>query len=326
MPTITSFSPTSGPAGCVVVITGTSFTDFPAAQTTVSFVSPDAVETPATPFVIVSATEILATVPGLTLGIGYSIRVTNPAGTSPSVGTFLSTSGAGACAPTIASFSPTSGPVGTTVTITGTNLLTDVNTGGDVTFFDNKTASPSGGPVGPSQLSVLVPDGAVTGPITVTTPRGAATSVTTFTVVVGPGPPPVRSPIQVFTQTFEGDGCADATLNPEGQTIFDQGLTLAAESNVTVYISFELGLETSRQEGLISFGLDGTGTDQEWGVAAPGSTTAKFFGVRQSTTLMWTFDHVAAGEHSVQAFARVSTGSAGMNGCALTVLVSPVAE
>ena len=27
VPTITSFSPSSGPAGCVVVITGTSFTD-----------------------------------------------------------------------------------------------------------------------------------------------------------------------------------------------------------------------------------------------------------------------------------------------------------
>ena len=145
VPTITSFSPSSGPAGCVVVITGTSFTDFPAVQTTVTFVSPADVEIPATPFVVVSATEIRATVPGLTVGTGYRIRVANPAGITTSTGTFLSTSGAGACAPTITSFMPTSGSVGTAVTIVGTNLLKDVNTGGDVTFFDNKTAAPTGG-------------------------------------------------------------------------------------------------------------------------------------------------------------------------------------
>jgi hypothetical protein len=72
-----------------------------------------------------------------------------------------------------------------------------------------------------------------------------------------------------------------------------------------------------------SRGLDDTRVG-ECGVAAPGSTTAKYYGTRQSGTLMWTFDHVGAGDHLVRAFARVSTGVAGMNGCAFAVLVSPV--
>ncbi len=133
------------------------------------------------------------------------------------------------------------------------------------------------------------------------------------------------SPTDVYTQTFDDDFCGNTTLNQNGQTIMDQEFTLEAESNVVVYFMFQFGFHTPRQEGLMSFGLDGASTNKEWGVAAPGSTTAQFFSVRQSTTLMWSFDNVAPGDHSVQAFARVSTGSAGMSGCALTVLVSPVA-
>ena len=32
-PTVTSFTPTSGPDGCVMVVTGTGFDDFPDART-----------------------------------------------------------------------------------------------------------------------------------------------------------------------------------------------------------------------------------------------------------------------------------------------------
>jgi hypothetical protein len=133
------------------------------------------------------------------------------------------------------------------------------------------------------------------------------------------------SPSDVYTQTFDDDFCGNTTLNQGGQTIMDQEFTLEAESNVVVYFMFQFGFQSPRQEGLMAFALDGVSTNKEWGVAAPGSTTAQSFSVRQSTTLMWSFDNVAPGDHSVQAFARVSTGSAGMSGCALTVLVSPVA-
>src|SRR6266511_3886290 len=62
----------------------------------------------------------------------------------------------GGAAPTITSFTPTAGPVGTTVTITGTQIVTKV------------------------------PTGATTGPITVTTPSATATSATNFTVTGAP--------------------------------------------------------------------------------------------------------------------------------------------
>lgn len=97
-PTITSFTPTSGPAGCVVSISGTNFTS--------PLVS--AVDFDGTPAAIglVTGTEIRATVPG-----GASsgpIRVTNGDGTATSSN--CSVNDPGACAPTVTSFDPTSGP------------------------------------------------------------------------------------------------------------------------------------------------------------------------------------------------------------------------
>jgi hypothetical protein len=80
-------------------------------------------------------------------------------------------------APAIDSFSPTSGTVGTTVTIYGANLAdtTEVSFSGTAstpTDFD-----PSG-----TWVSASVPTGAKTGPITVTTPNGSATSAQAFRV------------------------------------------------------------------------------------------------------------------------------------------------
>ena len=111
---ISGFTPDSGPANCVVVITGTDF------------LGPDVTRvdfgaTAATDFTIVSDTEIWAAAPA-TSGL---ITLTNAStGETLSSNTqFTSTSGAGNCAPTITSFSPTCGLVGTIVAITGTNLI-----------------------------------------------------------------------------------------------------------------------------------------------------------------------------------------------------------
>lgn len=78
--------------------------------------------------------------------------------------------------PAIANFTPTCGPVGATVVIAGVDLLQTTQVafnGVNASTFSVNTNT---------QVTATVPDGATTGPITVTTPRGNAISPTNFTV------------------------------------------------------------------------------------------------------------------------------------------------
>jgi IPT/TIG domain-containing protein/List-Bact-rpt repeat protein len=160
-PTITSFTPTSGPVGTGVTISGTNFTG----ATAVSFNGVSA------SFTVSSATAIAATVPsGATSG---PISVTTPGGTATSASSFTVT----ASAPTITSFTPASGPVGTSVTISGTNF-----TGATAVTFNGVSASFTVSSA--TAIAATVPSGATSGPISVTTPGGTATSTNNFTVTV----------------------------------------------------------------------------------------------------------------------------------------------
>jgi hypothetical protein len=78
--------------------------------------------------------------------------------------------------PEVLSFSPTSGPVGTSVTITG-NSFTDAT---KVTF--GGVAATSIKVLKDTQMTAIVPTGAVTGPIAVTTAGGTGASTTNFAV------------------------------------------------------------------------------------------------------------------------------------------------
>ena len=83
-------------------------------------------------------------------------------------------------APAITSFTPTSGPVGTSVIISGTNFTgaTPVKFNGtSATFAVNSD----------TQITATVPSAATTGPISVTTAGGTATSATNYSVT--PAPP-----------------------------------------------------------------------------------------------------------------------------------------
>jgi IPT/TIG domain len=173
IPTITSFTPTSGPTGCVVTITGTNF-DNPLVTGAGGV---DFGGTNAASYTVVSATQIRAQVAA---GATGKIHVTNADGTATSATDFTVAS-PGTCAPTITSFTPTCGPAGTSVSITGTNLLDAPNSAGAVTF--NTTVAPSTGVVSATQITAFVPSGATTGKVKVDTGVGtAATSTADFTV------------------------------------------------------------------------------------------------------------------------------------------------
>ena len=81
--------------------------------------------------------------------------------------------------PTITGFTPTSGPVGTSVTITGTNL-NGSGPGSTTVKFNTTNAIITS--VSATALTTTVPQGATTGLVTVITPGGTAISAQTFTV------------------------------------------------------------------------------------------------------------------------------------------------
>jgi hypothetical protein len=201
-PTISSFSPTSGPAGCVVVISGTDFKD-------PIVTSVDIGGTPVSEFKVVSGKEIWATVAGDASG---TIHVTNASATASSPTDFTNANPR-ACSPTITSMTPCSGSAGTTVAIAGTNLLASADpatTQTDVRFAPYATTATHTVPntETPTTLSVLVPSDAADGPIRVSTfndviGEGAVLSGTAFQV-----PPP-----DIHCPPFPVDHARSVTLS-----------------------------------------------------------------------------------------------------------------
>jgi hypothetical protein len=155
-PRITGFTPYSGAVGASVVVNGANFTG----ATAVSFNGTSAA------FTVDSAIKITATVPaGATSG---KIGVTTSAGAATSATNF-------SVAPTITTFAPTGGAPGASVTITGATLTgaTAVKFNGLATTFTVNSST---------QITATVPANATTGPISVTTAGGTATSAVSFTV------------------------------------------------------------------------------------------------------------------------------------------------
>lgn len=172
-PAITGFSPSKGRAGTNVLITGSSFLE----ATAVRFGTLDA-----TTFSVLSNGAIQATVP--VNAVNGQIRVIAPAGSAFSGSNFVVLA-------TITGFSPGFGPVGTSVTINGANFTDGLQS---VTFNGVAATVTS---TNFNQLTALVPAGASSGPIAVTTTNGAVTNATLFYL-----PPRITS----FTPNNSGPG------------------------------------------------------------------------------------------------------------------------
>nr|WP_293297768.1 BspA family leucine-rich repeat surface protein [Allomuricauda sp.] len=99
--------------------------------------------------------------------------------------------------PTVTSFTPEQGPVGTLVTVNGTNFA--ATAAANTVKLGSATATISGTPTA-TKLAITVPQGATSGKITVTVGGKTATSTKTFTVTE---PDPTNTPPVIADQAFE---------------------------------------------------------------------------------------------------------------------------
>ncbi|MFN7311928.1 MAG: BNR-repeat neuraminidase N-terminal domain-containing protein, partial [Bacteroidota bacterium] len=222
VPVITSFTPSTAPAGSTVTINGSNFQSI----TGVTF------NGVAASYVVNSSTQIVATVPNTaTTGL---IAITNGSGTGSSAGNFVVQP-----LPTITGFTPSSGSAGTSVVINGTNFIgvdsIRFGTTKVTTFTVNST----------SQITAIVPNGSSTGLIQVYTTSGSTTSASSFTII----PDLIVSTVTSVSGTYANivvTSTGDATLSG----------SLIALGNVTVQSGGKLRMGNQILSGNGNFTLE----------------------------------------------------------------------
>ncbi|MGY2154529.1 IPT/TIG domain-containing protein, partial [Nocardia gipuzkoensis] len=237
VPTITSISPTAGPAsgGNSVTITGTNFTG----PLTVRFGST------ATIFTVNSPTQITATAPAGSPGT-VQVTVTGSGGTSNGVNYTY------AGVPSLTSINPNTGPVtgGTTVVLTGTGLSTTsaVTFGGTpaTSFTVNSN----------TQVTAVAPAGTGTVQVTVTTAGGTSNGLS-YTYVAVP----------TLTSVVPNSGPAAG-----GTTVVLTGTGFTGATAVTFGATPATSFTVNSATQITAVAPAGTGTVQVT-VTAPGGTS-----------------------------------------------------
>jgi hypothetical protein len=235
---IASLLPASGPVGTSVTIAG----NFGPIQGTVTF------NGAAATIGSWAANSIGATVPsGATTG-----PVVVTAGGVASNGVTFTVS---APAPSISSLSPTSGPVGTAVTIAGSNFGSSQGT---VTF--NGAAATNISSWTATSIGVTVPSAATTGPVVVTA-AGLASNGVTFTVTphiasLSPTSGPVGTAVTIAGTTFGASG----TVTFNGAAATNISSWTATSISVTVPSGATTGPVVVTAAGLTSNGVNFTVT------------------------------------------------------------------
>lgn len=143
--------------------------------------------------------------------------------------------------PSITSFSPATGSIGTTVTITGTNF--DPVAANNTVAFNGVTAvTPSAASI--TSLTVTVPVGATTGPLSVTTLAGTGTSSTNFTVTCIPPTPPAAPSVSRCgngTVTLSATG----TIGTQEYRWYDVASSGTSQSSIATFTTPSLTTTTS---------------------------------------------------------------------------------
>lgn len=227
-PTITSFTPTSGPVGATVTVNGTNFSTTPA-NNVVKFNGTTAVVTTSTTTKITTSVPVGATTGRITVVVGSSATAT-------SATNFTVTASP---APTITGFTPASGPQGATVTINGTNFsatpsVNDVKFNGVSATVSSSTAT---------TINTVVPVGATTGKITVTIGANTATSANDFTVTAS------TATITINTQPVGASACdggsTSFTVSASGTTNLGYQWQFAPSANPSNFADLVDGGEIS---------------------------------------------------------------------------------
>jgi YD repeat-containing protein len=199
-PVIAGFTPSSGAIASVVTISGTALRPT-ANNPTVTFAGPSNTRLQAS-LQSATNTEIKAIVPaGAVSGV---IRVQTEGGAADTATSFTII----VASPVITGFTPSSGQVGSTVTLTGINLKAE--TGATVVTFAGSSNRLQAllTLVTPTSVQAVVPNGAMTGTITLTNALGSATSATPFTIDPGQNDyqliaaPATTTAVQGSTATF----------------------------------------------------------------------------------------------------------------------------
>ena len=158
--------------------------------------------------------------------------------------------------PAISSFSPATGPVGTLVTITGTNLntTTSVIIGGVSAIIVSNNGS---------TLVAMVMPGAVTGGVTLTTVGGSASGIGNFIVTATPYPSAQQGVKLTDNSSADGEQGWSVSLSADGNTAIVGG----PEDNNNqgaVWIYTRSGATWSQQAKL----TDNSSTTAQQGIAA----------------------------------------------------------
>ena len=253
-PVVSSFTPTEGVVDTEVTITGVNFSATASANE-VRFGGVMAADPTSA-----STTSLTVLVPNGAVTGRVSVTVGGQIGTSS---TDFTVTGTTPAAPVVSSFSPTEGVVDTEVTITGVNF-SDMSSENEVRFGGVTAADPTSAST--TSLTVLVPNGAVTGRVSVTVGGQIGTSSTDFTVT---GTTPAAPVVSSFSPT---EGVVDTEVTITGVNFSDMssenevrfGGVTAAEPTSASTTSLVVLVPSGARTGRVSVTVGGqTGTSSE---------------------------------------------------------------